>query len=66
MTYLTPESALHRLAHGELCIVVLQDGTQREASWHKENRWFRFCDGKGAGIAKPDEIEEWMPASVKF
>lgn len=59
-------SALDLLQHEELCIVILPDDTQRQATWHKHNRWFRFCDGKGPGIVKPEDVQEWMPASVKF
>lgn len=64
MTYLPPESALHRLHHGELCIVVLQDGTQRDAEWHKWNEWFSFTSAP-AGNVKP-EVYEWWPAGVRF
>lgn len=65
MTYLPPESALHRLKHGELCIVALQDGTQRETEWHKHNEWFSFTEPP-AGTVKPDEVYEWWPAGVGF
>lgn len=65
MTYIPPESALHRLRHGELCIVVLHDGTRREAEWHKANEWFSFIAAP-AGVVRPDSVLEWWPASLKL
>lgn len=58
------ESALSNLKNGELCTVVV-DGQEREAEWIAHNRWFRFTTPP-AGIARPEEVEEWWPASVKF
>lgn len=58
------DSALDRLRNGELCIIVFPDGTEREAQWIAANRWFRFTT-QPAGIARPEEVEEWWPASVR-
>lgn len=57
-------TALDLLQHGELCIVIV-DGRKREATWHKFNRWFTFKD-EPPGHATPDQVEEWMPAGVRF
>lgn len=56
-------SALDLLQHDELCVVILKDGTQREATWSKNNRCFY---GHGSGEPGPidhDKIEEWVPAA---
>jgi hypothetical protein len=62
----SPESALSRLQHGEICVVVLHDGSKREAKWESEERQFSFWDGKGDGAVRHDKVYEWWPASVKF
>jgi len=60
------QSALSRLQPGELCIVVLQDGTQREGAWSPDDRSFTFTDGKGSGTVPACDVYEWWPASVRF
>lgn len=58
-----PDSALHRLQPGEMCIVVLHDGTQRAAVW-RDGR-FHFTDAPPGSIAAA-EVYEWWPASVPW
>lgn len=65
MSHISPESALHRLKHGELCIVVLHDSTQREAEWNPDNARFYFTSAPPGSVSAA-EVYEWWPASVKF
>jgi hypothetical protein len=60
------QSALSHLRPGELCIVVLHDGSQREGSWNPEGQRFDFSDGKGDGFVLAADVYEWWPASVRF
>lgn len=62
----SPDSALHRLQPGEICTIVLHDGTRRDAAWNPEDKLFRYCDGKGDGEANLGEVYEWWPAGVRF
>lgn len=55
------DGALARLKRDEICIVVLPDGSQREATWSPHNRRFFFTSAP-AGSVSLDEIEEWWPA----
>lgn len=66
MTYLPPDSALHRLAHEELCFIVLHDGRRYEAIWSANNKGFYYRDGGQPHFVSHDEIYEWWPASVRF
>lgn len=59
-------TALSRLAHGQICTIVLPDGTERDASWSISGKGFHFCDGKGPGFVPHNEVAEWWPAGVKF
>jgi hypothetical protein len=60
------DSALSHLCHGELCIVTLKDGSEKEVRWNTE--YWRFVDMSGPEpiVCSFDEIEEWRPASIKF
>jgi hypothetical protein len=58
-------SALSLLQHGELCIVMLPNGEEREAAWSTIGNRFFFVS-EPAGSVTPDRVEEWRPASVKF
>jgi hypothetical protein len=58
------ESALSLLQPDEICVIVMQDGTKREAAWNA-GEWL-FCDGKGEGSVHHSMVREWWPASVKF
>lgn len=59
-----PKPALALLRHCELCIVTI-DGIEREAAWSTISNRF-FFTSEPAGSVKPDEVEEWRPAGVKF
>jgi hypothetical protein len=60
------DSALSRLSPGQLCELILADGQRREGAWEPNLPGFRFCDGKGEGIAFHADVEEWWPASIPF
>jgi hypothetical protein len=62
---MTDQGSLSTLRAGEIGIVVLQDGTRRDASWHPEDRTFQFCDGWSAGVVTAAVVYEWWPAGVK-
>ncbi len=59
------DSALTRLHHEELCVIVLQDGRQFDAKWSANNRGFYYRDG-GTRFISAAEVYEWWPASVRF
>ena len=55
-------SALDLLQNDELCTIIM-NGREREAAWRKVTRMFIFTDGDEPAYARPDQIEEWMPAT---
>lgn len=57
------DSALSRLEDGELCIVVLHDGKQRETFWSVAVRRF-FFTSEPLGAVSLEEIDEWWPANM--
>lgn len=57
------DSALSRLPDGELCIVVLHDGEQRETFWSVAVRRF-FFTSEPLGAVSLDDIDEWWPVST--
>lgn len=57
------DSALTRLPDGELCIVVLHDGAQREAFWSVAVRRF-FFTSEPLGAVSLEDIDEWWPADM--
>jgi hypothetical protein len=54
--------ALDLLQHDELCLIILKDGTQREATWSKNNKCF-YAQGGEPGPIDHEKIEEWIPAA---
>jgi len=60
------DSALSRLRHGEICVVVLQDGSKREATWSTRNKGFYLRPPGEVRFVPHAEVYEWWPASVKF
>lgn len=54
--------ALDLLQHNELCVVLLKDGSQLEATWSKNNHCFYRLEGEPAPIDH-DKIEEWISAT---
>jgi len=57
--------ALDLLQDGELCIVTTRT-EEREATWCKEIGIFVVVGDAEFGSIRPDQVEEWRPASVKF
>lgn len=60
------DSALSRLRHEELCIIVLHDHSQHEATWSANNKGFYFKDGGEVRFVPAAEVYEWWPAGVRF
>ena len=60
-----PESALSRLKDGERCIVTTREGEQ-EARWSVAGWCFFYLQRGTPMICHPDEIEEWLPASIRI
>lgn len=58
-------SALEMLQDGELCRIMNLDG-EREAYWRSSSQMFIFTDNALPAFLRPDQVEEWAPASVKF
>lgn len=58
-------SALSLLKNGELCMVVTAVG-EREAYWVAITKMFIFADGAEPICIRSNQVDEWMPASVKF
>lgn len=66
MSHIPPDSALHRLADNEICIIVFQDGRKAEALWSVQRRGFHYLEGELARFVSHDEVYEWWPDSVKY
>ena len=58
--------ALSRLQPGEICIVVLHDHTQREATWSPNNKGFYLRPPGEVRFVPAAEVYEWWPAGVRF
>lgn len=59
------ESALNRLRDGEICLVVLKNGSTREAFWSIAVQRF-FFTSEPLGAVSLDDIDEWWPAGTGF
>lgn len=55
-------NALSLLRPDEICVIVMHDGRQREATWKPEQQAFE-CEGD---LIPADTVYEWWPAGVKF
>jgi hypothetical protein len=60
------QSDLALLREGDICTIVLHNGSQRDAAWHPLDKTFHFLDGLGEGFVTAAEVYEWWPAGVKF
>jgi hypothetical protein len=60
------DSALDLLQRDEICVVVLHDGTKREATWSPHNRGFYLRPPGEVRFVPHAEVFEWWPAAVKF
>jgi hypothetical protein len=61
----SPDSALHRLQHEELCVITV-DGKEYEATWSANNYRFYFRGDFGVSSVGHANVESWRPAGVKF
>lgn len=61
----SPDSALHRLGHEELCIITV-DGKEYEAEWSAKNFRFYFKGDTGVSSVSHVNVESWRPAGVRF
>jgi hypothetical protein len=59
------DSALSHLYDNEACIVTMQDGTQREVRWSKQDWCFYLSRSDTSAVCRFEEIKEWRPASIK-
>ena len=65
-TAMRPDNALSHGRDNELCIVIMQDRSEREVRWNQAHGCFLHIHHAEAAVCSFDEIEEWRPASVKF
>jgi hypothetical protein len=59
------DSALSHLYDNEVCIVTLQDGTQREVRWCRQDWCFYLSRNDPSEQCRFEEIRAWRPASIK-
>ncbi|MGH8807599.1 MAG: hypothetical protein ACREX0_06955 [Noviherbaspirillum sp.] len=59
------DSALSHLYDGELCIVSMKDGTQRDVRWSRPAWCFFFSNSDPPAVCRFEDIEEWRPASIR-
>lgn len=60
------DSALSHLRDGELCIVVLKNGERHEVQWRVAEWRFVFPQTQPPADCRFEDIQEWMPASIRF
>lgn len=60
------DSALSLLQPDEICVIVLHDGKEREATWSPEDKCFHYWPPADEDPVPHAEVCEWWSASVKF
>lgn len=59
------DSALSHLYDHEPCVAVMQDGSQRDVWWSREDWTFFFLHTEPPQPCSFDAIKEWRPASIR-